>query len=66
MQSWLYFPAIVGILTIAYNSYYKYTADDSPMDSIYALIVVLWGVFFVSRWEKHEKWLKVKERNGYN
>ncbi len=66
MQSGLFYPAILGLLTILINQLYGYTADNSPMDSIYALFVVLWGVFFVSQWEGHEKWLKVKEANGYD
>ena len=66
LQRWLVPPTIFGLLTILCNSLYGYTADNSPMDSIYALFVVLWGVFFVSQWEGHEKWLKVKEANGYD
>lgn len=66
MQGWLLWPALAGILTIAYNQWHSYTADDSPMDSLYALFVVLWGVFFISKWEHHEKWLKIKEANGYD
>ena len=60
LQRWLVPPAIFGLITIMCNSVYNFTADNSPMDSIYALFVVLWGVFFVSQWESHEKWLKVK------
>ena len=50
MQSGLFYPAILGVLTILINQLYGYTADNSPMDSIYALGVVLWGVYFVSKW----------------
>jgi len=50
MQRWLWLPAVVGLLTIFCNQYYNYTADDSPMDSVYALVIVLWGVCFVSQW----------------
>lgn len=66
MQESLYLPAIIGLITIAVNLHYGYTADDSPMDSIYALIVVLWGVIFVCRWEKEQKWIKTKEQTGYS
>lgn len=66
MQKWLLVPAAFGLLTIAFNNYGGYTADNSPMDSLYALFVVLWGVFFVSHWEKKEKWAKITEANGYD
>lgn len=60
LQKWLIFPMIVGLLAIAFNNYYDYTADNSPFDFIYALTIMIWSILFITRWEEIQKWTKVK------
>lgn len=51
MQGWLVFPMMVGLLTVGLNSYFDYSADNSPVDFIYALVIMLWSILFITRWE---------------
>lgn len=60
LQKWLVFPMIVGLLVVGFNAYYDYTADNSPFDFIYALVIMLWSILFITRWEEIQKWAKVK------
>jgi hypothetical protein len=64
MQKWLIFPMIVGLLTIGLNYFYDYDADNSPFDFIYALVIMLWSILFITRWEEIQRWTKVKETCG--
>lgn len=64
LQKWLVFPMIVGLLAIALNSAFGYTVDNSPFDFIYALIIMLWSILFITRWEEIQKWAKVKFSSG--
>lgn len=50
LQSWLVFPALVGLGTFIFNIVGDYSADDSPGDFIYALIVMIWSIIFITRW----------------
>lgn len=50
MQTWLIFPAIVGIATVIFNYFGEYTADDSPGDFLYGLIVMVWSIVFITKW----------------
>lgn len=54
MQKWLIFPTIIGLLTVAANSYFEYTADNSPLDFFYALFIMIWSILFITRWEKDQ------------
>lgn len=50
MQSWLIFPAIIGLATVLFNLLGDYTADDSPGDFLYGLMVMVWSIVFISKW----------------
>lgn len=52
LQSWLILPAIVGLATVLFNILGNYTADDSPGDFLYGLVVMIWSIVFITRWEK--------------
>jgi hypothetical protein len=60
MQRWLVFPMVVGIISFGLNYHYDYTADNSPFDFIYALLLMVWSILFITRWEEIEKWNKIK------
>ena len=51
LQRWLIFPTIIGLLTVFLNIFFEFTADDSPVDFIYALIIMVWSIVFVTKWE---------------
>ena len=51
LQKWLVFPALVGVLTTIWNYVFHYTAEDSPADFIYAFIIMIWSIIFVTQWE---------------
>lgn len=63
-QKWLIFPLIFGIITVAINSYYSYTAENSPVDFLYAWAVMIWSVLFITRWEEIQEWTRIKESPG--
>lgn len=50
LQTWLIFPAIVGLATVLFNIFGNYTADDSPGDFLYALVVMIWSIVFITKW----------------
>ncbi len=50
LQKWLVFPALVGVLTSILNYVFDYTAEDSPADFIYAFIIMIWSIIFVTQW----------------
>lgn len=52
MQKWLIFPSIIGIITALFNHYYDYFEDTSPLDFIYTLVIMIWSILFVTRWEE--------------
>jgi len=58
MQWWLIFPMIIGLLTVGINYYFDYTADNSPVDFIYAFTVLIWSIVFITSWEKKQEWEK--------
>jgi hypothetical protein len=64
MQKWLIFPMIVGLLTIGLNYFYDYDADNSPFDFIYALVIMLWSILFITRWEKFKDGPKSRRLAG--
>jgi hypothetical protein len=66
LQSWLLFPAAVGLLTVFFNIFFQFTAEDSPGDFLYALLIMVWSVVFITKWEQHEKWTKACEQTGYS
>lgn len=51
LQKWLIIPAVVGLMTIFFNVFAGYTAEDSPGDFLYALIVMIWSIIFITKWE---------------
>lgn len=51
MQGWLIFPMIVGLITVFINSIYEYTAENSPIEFLYALLVMVWSILFITKWE---------------
>lgn len=66
LQRWLIFPAVVGVLTILFNIFFNYTADDSPGDFLYGLVIMIWSIVYITRWEQSEKWTAACEQTGYN
>jgi hypothetical protein len=66
LQRWLVFPAIIGLLTIFFNIFFNYTADDSPGDFLYALVIMIWSIVYITKWEKSQKWTAACEQTGYN
>jgi hypothetical protein len=50
MQKWLIFPVIIGLMTTFFNIAFEYTADDSPGDFVYALFIMVWSIFFITKW----------------
>jgi hypothetical protein len=66
MQRWLIFPTIVGIITTICNIVFKFTAEDSPADFLYAFMIMVWSIVFVTQWEHREKWTAVTEQTGYS
>jgi hypothetical protein len=59
LQRWLLFPTIIGLLTMVCNIVFEFTAEDSPADFIYALLIMVWSIVFVTKWEHREKWTAV-------
>jgi len=50
MQKWLIFPAVVGIITTLFNNVFEYSADDSPGDFVYSLLIMIWSIYFITSW----------------
>ena len=66
MQKWLVFPAIIGLITTFFNYCFDFSADDSPGDFVYSLLIMIWSIYFITSWENESRWLKTKEESGYN
>ena len=66
MQRWLVLPATIGLLTFLFNVFFEYTADDSPGDFLYAFIIMIWSVVFITKWEHAEKWTEACNSVGYS
>jgi hypothetical protein len=64
MQKWLIFPMIIGLLTVAINIYFSFTVDNSPVDFIYAIMIMVWSIFFITKWEQRERWHKITDSGG--
>lgn len=50
LQKWLVFPAIIGLLTTMFNYFFEYSADDSPGDFVYSLLIMVWSIYFITSW----------------
>lgn len=59
LQKWLLFPMIIGLVTAGFNLFYEFTAEDSPADFIYAFFIMIWSIFFITKWESVLKWKKI-------
>lgn len=50
LQKWLVFPAIIGLITTFFNYFMEYSADDSPGDFVYSLLIMVWSIYFITSW----------------
>lgn len=42
--------AMLGAITYYLDKVYSYNVVDSPVESIYAILIVFWGAYFVGEW----------------
>lgn len=59
---WLAAPGALALLFTVINSYF-YTVKDSPLNSVYSIIVAVWATLFVIFWKRRCRGLFIEWDN---
>lgn len=53
----------IGIVTYILDLVFDEDVNTSPFETVYAMIVIIWGSYIVGRWKQREQSLRVTWRS---
>jgi hypothetical protein len=57
------FLVVAGIITFILDEVFDEDVNTSPFETVYAMITIIWGSYFIGKWKRRQKEIRVLWRS---